>query len=35
MHLTNYAINKRSENFVQNDDIDDDSGTKRTLTTVL
>jgi tubulin polyglutamylase TTLL6/13 len=35
MHLTNYAINKKSDGFVQNDDIDDDSGTKRTLSTIL
>ena len=35
MHLTNYAINKNSDNFVANATVDDDSGTKRTLTTVL
>ena len=35
MHLTNYAINKKSEDFVQNEDEDDDSGTKRTLSTIL
>jgi len=35
MHLTNYAINKNGANFVKNSDVDDDSGTKRTLTTVL
>lgn len=35
MHLTNYAINKTSGNFVKNSDVDDDSGSKRTLTTVL
>lgn len=35
MHLTNYAINKKSDGFVQNEDEDDDSGTKRTLSTVL
>jgi tubulin polyglutamylase TTLL6/13 len=32
MHLTNYAINKNSDNFVQNQDPDDDSiGHKRSL----
>ena len=32
MHLTNYAINKNSENFVQNDNAEDDSvGHKRSL----
>jgi Tubulin-tyrosine ligase family len=32
MHLTNYAINKNSENFVQNEDAMDDSvGHKRSL----
>ena len=35
MHLTNYAINKTSGNFVKNQDVDDDGGSKRTLTTVL
>ena len=35
MHLTNYAINKTSGNFVKNHDVDDDGGSKRTLTTVL
>jgi tubulin polyglutamylase TTLL6/13 len=35
MHLTNYAINKKSDGFVQNEDEDDDSGTKRTLSTIL
>ena len=35
MHLTNYAINKKSDGFVQNEGDDDDSGTKRTLSTVL
>ena len=35
MHLTNYEINKNSDNFVANATVDDDSGTKRTLTTVL
>ena len=33
MHLTNYSINKRSENFVKNKDEDgDDVGHKRSLT---
>lgn len=32
MHLTNYSINKRSENFVFNEDEDgDDVGHKRSL----
>jgi tubulin polyglutamylase TTLL6/13 len=32
MHLTNYAINKNSDNFVQNQDPNDDSvGHKRSL----
>ena len=35
MHLTNYAINKYSDGFVQNDAEDDDCGTKRTLSTIL
>jgi tubulin polyglutamylase TTLL6/13 len=35
MHLTNYAINKGSSNFVKSQGEDDDSGTKRTLTNVL
>ena len=35
VHLTNYAINKTSGNFVKNHDVDDDAGSKRTLTTVL
>ena len=35
MHLTNYAINKTSENFVFNEDQDDDgSGHKRSLTAI-
>lgn len=32
MHLTNYSINKRSEDFVQNDGVDDGTGNKRKLT---
>jgi hypothetical protein len=36
MHLTNYAINKDSENFVANtDDKADDIGSKRSFTSVL
>ena len=35
MHLTNYAIQKKSDNFVHNEDEDDDSGHKRSLTSVL
>ena len=36
MHLTNYAINKESENFVQNTDKNnDDIGSKRSLQSVL
>jgi len=31
MHLTNYAINKSSKNFVQSNDINDDKGSKRHL----
>jgi len=36
MHLTNYAINKHSEDFVENEKEDeDDVGHKRSLITVL
>lgn len=35
MHLTNYAINKNSENFEANEGSDDDAGHKRTVTSVL
>jgi hypothetical protein len=35
MHLTNYAIQKKSDNFVKADDVDDDSGSKRSLTSIL
>ena len=36
MHLTNYAINKESENFVANTDADqDDVGSKRSLQAIL
>ena len=31
MHLTNYAVNKNSENFQQNDGEDDGAGSKRSL----
>lgn len=35
MHLTNYAINKNSDNFVFNEDQDDDSaGHKRSMTAI-
>jgi len=35
MHLTNYAINKNSENFVKNKPGDESGATKRSLTAVL
>lgn len=36
MHLTNYAINKNSDNFIFNEDVhDDSSGHKRSLTAIL
>ena len=36
MHLTNYAINKNSENFIFNDDCaEDDKGHKRSLTSTM
>jgi tubulin polyglutamylase TTLL6/13 len=35
MHLTNYAIQKKSNAFVHNEDVDDDSGHKRSLTSIL
>jgi len=35
MHLTNYAIQKKSEAFVHNEDAEDDSGHKRSLTSIL
>jgi tubulin polyglutamylase TTLL6/13 len=35
MHLTNYAINRKSDAFVKNADEDDDSGHKRSLSSVL
>jgi len=34
MHLTNYAIQKKSDDFVQNEAEDDDSGHKRSLTSI-
>ena len=35
MHLTNYAINKNSGNFVKSQGEDDDSGHKRSMTSIL
>ena len=36
MHLTNYAINKESEDFVQNEQVNkDDVGHKRSLTSIF
>lgn len=35
MHLTNYAIQKQSDAFVHNEGAADDSGHKRSLTSVL
>lgn len=36
MHLTNYAINKNSENFEANEDsADDETGSKRSVSAVL
>lgn len=36
MHLTNYAIQKKSDAFVQNEDADDDSGGhKRSMTSIF
>lgn len=36
MHLTNYAINKDSENFIVNtDENQDDVGSKRSFTSIL
>lgn len=36
IHLTNYAINKQSENFEANqDEEEDDSGHKRSVSSVL
>ena len=35
MHLTNYAVNKEGDDFKMPKNIDDDSGHKRSLATVL
>ena len=35
MHLTNYAINKNAEDFVQPEDTDDDSAHKRTVSSLM
>ena len=35
MHLTNYAINKKSDAFVKSENIDDDSGHKRSFSSIL
>jgi tubulin polyglutamylase TTLL6/13 len=35
MHLTNYAIQKKSDAFCQNEDVDDDSGHKRSLSSIM
>lgn len=35
MHLTNYAINRNADNFEANDGGDDDTGHKRTVSSVL
>ena len=35
MHLTNYAINKESDDFVQNSGADNDFGHKRSLTSIF
>ena len=35
MHLTNYAINKESDDFVKNAGIEDDGGHKRSLTSIF
>ena len=35
MHLTNYAINKNSGNFIKSQGEDDDNGHKRSLTSIL
>lgn len=35
MHLTNYAVNKFSEKFVQPDEDDEDTGHKRSLASIL
>ncbi len=35
MHLTNYALNKESENYQENNDEDGDKGHKRSLGSIL
>jgi tubulin polyglutamylase TTLL6/13 len=35
MHLTNYAINKESENFIEGDGLRDDQGSKRSYQSIL
>ena len=35
MHLTNYAINKEHENYVENDKTNEDSASKRSMEQVL
>jgi len=35
MHLTNYAINKRSKNFVKGEGEDDDTASKRSIASVM
>lgn len=35
MHLTNYAIQKKSDAFVKNADEEDDQGHKRSLSSIL
>lgn len=36
MHLTNYAVNKRNPNFIQNEnEADDDKGHKRSFTSIM
>ena len=36
MHLTNYAINKENEDFIQNENVNnDDVGHKRSLTSIF
>ena len=35
MHLTNYAINKKSSNFIKGDDEDDSTASKRSIDSVM
>ena len=35
MHLTNYAINKKSKNFIKGENEDDESASKRSIDVVL